>query len=75
MISPLLSKPELLAQVGRPELEGQLKEELYDLIRRESDVWRRFIQRHADVVGKERPSGSNMVSMGFRPGFGVFMVY
>ncbi|CAK9091653.1 unnamed protein product [Durusdinium trenchii] len=74
VISPLLSKPELVEKVCQgtwSEIEEQLKEELSSLIRQESDVWRNFIQRHADMVSKDSLKIIQKVLKGCQPGSGL----
>lgn len=74
VISPLLSKPELLEKVSSyswTEIKEQLQDELASLIRRESDVWRGFIQRHADMVSKESLKIIQKVLKSCVPGSGL----
>eukprot|EP00931_Biecheleriopsis_adriatica_P043955 TRINITY_DN2511_c0_g1_i3.p1 TRINITY_DN2511_c0_g1~~TRINITY_DN2511_c0_g1_i3.p1 ORF type:complete len:1593 (-),score=567.73 TRINITY_DN2511_c0_g1_i3:64-4842(-) len=56
VVSPLFEKPELIEDVvdkSWSEIHTALKEHLTTLIMRESDAWRAFIQRHADIVSKD----------------------
>ena len=74
VISPLLAKPELLEKVSSctwPEIKEKLQDELTSLIRHESDVWRGFIQRHADMVSKESLKIIQKVLKGCQPGASV----
>ncbi|CAJ1384483.1 unnamed protein product [Effrenium voratum] len=74
VISPLFAKPELLEELSGkswPEIEEALKDELPQLIRKESDVWRAFIQRHADMVSKDSLKIIQKVLKGCQPGSGL----
>eukprot|EP00435_Cladocopium_sp_Y103_P009920 s2943_g2.t1 len=74
VISPLLSKPELLEKVVNcswTEIKEQLQDELASLIRRESDVWRGFLERHADMVSKESLKIIQKVLKSCVPGSGL----
>eukprot|EP00434_Breviolum_minutum_P032407 symbB.v1.2.028660.t1/scaffold3059.1/size64457/3 len=74
VISPLLAKPGLLEKVSSctwPEIKEKLQDELTSLIRHESDVWRGFIQRHADMVSKESLKIIQKVLKGCQPGASV----
>eukprot|EP00933_Yihiella_yeosuensis_P021318 TRINITY_DN1688_c0_g1_i1.p1 TRINITY_DN1688_c0_g1~~TRINITY_DN1688_c0_g1_i1.p1 ORF type:complete len:1496 (-),score=538.22 TRINITY_DN1688_c0_g1_i1:303-4790(-) len=56
VISPLLECPEEIEKVMAgtwPDIEAALRQHMVDLITRDSDAWRFFIQRHANIVTKD----------------------
>jgi len=73
VISPLFEKPSLIEGVcggSWSEIQEALKDELADLIRRESDAWRAFIQSHADMVSKDSLKIIQRVLKTCQPGSG-----
>lgn len=73
VISPLFEKHWLIEGVSGKtwsEIQEALKDELADLIRRESDAWRAFIQSHADMVSKDSLKIIQRVLKTCQPGSG-----
>jgi hypothetical protein len=56
VVSPLFEDPQAVEKVMHNtwgEIETALREHLVNLIAKESDAWRAFIQRHANIVSKD----------------------
>lgn len=56
VVSPLFEDPQAVENVMHNtwgEIESALREHLVNLIAKDSDAWRAFIQRHANIVSKD----------------------
>eukprot|EP00406_Dinophysis_acuminata_P011802 CAMPEP_0179230182 /NCGR_PEP_ID=MMETSP0797-20121207/10708_1 /TAXON_ID=47934 /ORGANISM="Dinophysis acuminata, Strain DAEP01" /LENGTH=981 /DNA_ID=CAMNT_0020937255 /DNA_START=1 /DNA_END=2943 /DNA_ORIENTATION=- len=72
LISPLLEQPEAVAHIFAKkswnEIHEALKEHLAAFIARDSDAWRLFIQRHANIISKDSLVIIQRVLKGCKPG-------